>query len=338
MDTTRAKEILDKFAGKKIVVIGDIMLDRYIYGRVERLNPEAPVPILEAKKEKCVTGGAGNTAKNAAKLGASAVCVSVIGNDGAAEKLAKIAANEGYQTKLVEDKDRPTIEKNRYIVNTQQMLRVDYEERREVPGEIEEKLINAIREALQGAAGVVVSDYAKGVITERVSESIMAEVKKSGIPLMADVKPSHINYFTGATYISPNRKEAHEFLGFNQHDNCGRDAADLAKLLRETFQTNVFLTLGADGIYVLGEGEAGEQVPQKYVAADEVLDTSGCGDTVAATVLLAKLAGATNVEAADLANAAAAAAAHKIGAAAVSPQEVLEILENHLSKVVGSRL
>lgn len=329
MNLQRAKEIIAGFSSQNILVIGDVVLDRYIYGKVERLNPEAPVPILHAREEKCATGGAGNTAKNAAVLGVRATCIGVTGSDDIAGRLEQQAKEEGYNPILTCDSSRPTIQKIRYIVGTQQMLRVDYEEIKDVTGDIEEQIIGAIQKAAADATGIVVSDYAKGVITERVSQAIMSVAKSRGIPVMADVKPSRINYFTGATYVSPNRKEAHEFLGLNPFENGGKGPEELSKMLLETFNTTVFLTLSEQGMYVLGKEGNGQQVPQVYVKSDEVLDPSGCGDTAALTILLAKLAGAEDVEAADLANAAAAVVAHKIGSVGLSQEELIDIMVHH---------
>ncbi|MDP3996935.1 MAG: bifunctional ADP-heptose synthase [Candidatus Andersenbacteria bacterium] len=329
MELSRAKELINQFAGKCVLVVGDVFLDRYIYGKVERLNPEAPVPILLAQEEKKATGGAGNTAKNLAMLGAQTILIGVSGEDDVADEVAETAGKEGYDLKPVRDKERSTIDKTRFIVKTQQILRVDYEEASDVSGEVEEKLIAAIREAAKEADGVLVSDYAKGVVTEKVAEAVQVVCKENNLPLMADVKPSRINYFTNATYLSPNRKEAHEFLGLNQFDGGGKDKEELAALLHETFGATIFLTLSDQGIYVFDGGGEGEHIPQDYVKSNDVLDPSGCGDTVAAVVLLAKLGGAEDAEAADLANAAAAVVAHKIGSAGTTGAEVIDLLTHY---------
>ncbi len=325
----RAKEITSSFAGKNILVVGDIFLDRYIYGVVERLNPEAPVPILHAKREKNATGGAGNSAKNAAMLGATTTCIGVVGSDESADLLERSANDEGYTPILVRNKNTATIVKKRYIVGSQQLLRVDYENLMELPSEIEDRLIAEITTKAATADAIIVSDYAKGTITEPVAHALMKCMKERGIPMMVDVKPSRVSYFTGATYMSPNKKEAHEYLGINQHENGGKRAHELAATVSSSFDTTVFLTLGNEGMYVQDKKGAGDYVPTIYIQDDEVVDTSGCGDTAAASILLSMLSGATLSEAAEIGNAAGATVARKTGAVGITIEELLYTISEH---------
>lgn len=320
----RVIQLVGKFPSHRILVVGDVMIDRYVIGQVERLNPEAPVPILHAKSEHRATGGAGNTAKNAAALGATATLVSVAGADRASEELEAAAAEEGYRAVLVKDSSRPTVEKKRYIVSSQQMLRVDHEATHDITGAVEEQVVAAIHEAAKTADAIIVSDYAKGILTAAVAEAVMTAAATYKIPVMADVKPSHINRFKGVTYISPNRKEAHEYLGLNQHLQGGCSREELASRLHATFETNVFLTLSQDGMYIFSKDTTGIHVPQIHRV--EVADTSGCGDTAAVAIVLAKLCGASDVEAAEIGNAAGAVIATKIGAVALSQEELLQAL------------
>lgn len=325
--TNRVTDLVGRFADQKLLVIGDVVLDRYVFGKVERLNPEAPVPVLHAKKEASATGGAGNTAKNAAMLGATTTLISVVGNDQTASEIKAAAEREGYRAVLIQDPSRPSIEKKRYLVGSQQMLRVDYEETHNVEGAVEDQLIAAINEHAQQATGILVSDYAKGVVTEKVAQAIMAAANQQNIPVMADVKPSHIPFFTGVTYISPNRKEAHEYLGLNQHIQGGRSKEELAAMLFDSFKTNVFLTLSEEGMFLLTSEVSGVHVPQVHVI--EVADPSGCGDTAAVGLLLAKLVGGTDIEAAQLANAAAAVVAQKTGSVGLTPAELVDMITHH---------
>jgi len=324
IDAKRAEELVSQFAGKRVLVIGDVVLDRYVSGVVERINPEAPVPILHAKEDSFATGGAGNTAKNAAQLGAVATLISVVGDDASAQDVRRAAEQEGYAATLIADPSRPTIEKKRYLVGGQQMLRVDFEERHEITGQIEIGVIDAVREAAEKADIIIVSDYAKGVVTEAVSQAIMSTAKQNNLPVMADVKPARARHFKGATYMSPNRKEAHEYLGLSEHDNGGLDYQDIAKRVNEELETNAFLTLSEDGMYIYSE-DTQQHVPQDHQI--EIADTSGCGDTTATAICLAKLAGATDEEAAVMGNAAGAMNATKVGAQAVTPEELLQMLD-----------
>ncbi len=325
----RAKEITAAFAGKKILVVGDIVLDRYIYGVVERLNPEAPVPILHAKKEENATGGAGNSAKNAATLGAQVVCVGIVGNDEAADVVERSANSEGYSPVLIRNKNTATIVKKRYVVGSQQLLRVDYEEAMDISGEVEDRLIQEITKQAEGVDAIIVSDYAKGTISQPVAHALMQCMKDKGIPMMVDVKPSRVSYFTGATYMSPNKKEAHEYLGLNEHENGGKKAHELAAMVSSSFDTTVFLTLGREGMYIQDKGGAGDYIPTIYIKDDEVVDTSGCGDTAAAAIMLSMLSGATLSEAAELGNAAGSAVARKTGAVGITQEELLHTISEH---------
>lgn len=324
MDSQQANTIVNGFSKKRLLIVGDIMIDRYVLGEVERLNPEAPVPVLRAGKETVSTGGAGNAAKNAAALGAKTVLVGVIGDDVAGQDVRDATEAEGYRAVLVTDTSRPTTQKRRYIVKGQQMLRVDWEEVGDVSDDIQEQLVAAIKKEAKGVDAIVVSDYAKGVVTPAVAQAILDIAKEENIPVMADVKPSRIGNFCGVTYISPNRKEAHEYLGLNEHERGGKSKEELAQTLRKQFETSVFLTLSADGMFVHTNESDGIHVPQAHNIT--IADTSGCGDTAAVVLLLAKLVGATDVEAAELGNAAGAVIATKIGAAALTQEELLDMV------------
>lgn len=327
MTPERIKEILSQFNGKKVLVVGDIFIDHYVHGVVERLNPEAPVPILEAREEHDATGGAGNTAKNIAMLGADTAVIGVVGKDAAADRYKEIAEREGYRPVVIEDISRPTTQKIRHVTNSQQLLRVDYEVRSNVSAEVEDEILEAIKHEIEnGVDAILVSDYAKGVVTERVAKTIM-EAKANGVFVAADIKPSRAGYFVGVNFISPNRKEAHEILGFNQHEQDGKEAKELAHLLQEKMQCDVYVTLAGGGVYVLAKDGFEAHIPQEHVV--EVFDPSGAGDTSAATMTLAYLAGATPEEIAVLSNAAGAVVVQKVGSVGLTQEELLDMLTHH---------
>ncbi len=324
MEKSRIEEILHQFSGKKVLVVGDVVIDHYVYGVVERLNPEAPVPILAAQEESDATGGAGNTAKNLAMLGADTRLIGVVGNDTAAEKYKDLAKNEGYTPIVISDASRPTTQKARYLVGSQQLLRVDHEKTHNVSSEIEEELITAIQnEAEQGIDAILISDYAKGVVTQRVAEAIL-ELKSKGILIAADIKPSRAPFFSGVDFVTPNRKEAHEILGFNMHEQGGKNPQELAKGLSEKLNTNVYLTLSADGVYVYTKDGFESHLPQDH--QPEVFDPSGAGDTVAAVAALSILAQASPEEVAVLMNASGAVVVQKVGSVGVTQDEILQML------------
>lgn len=327
MNQERAHDLIAKFRDQRVLVVGDIVLDRYVHGIVERLNPEAPVPVLSVREESETTGGAGSVAKNVAALGARTVLISVVGDDPKASRLEEAARREGYQSRLIRDSSRPTIEKLRYLVNNQQLLRVDREETVDISPELEEKLIEIIlREVRDGIDGIIVSDYAKGVITEKIARAVLDMAAEHDVLVAADVKPSRAPYFMGAAFVSPNVKEAHEYLGMNPYEREALSWDALAKGVFRKMCSDVYLTLGPQGMYVFCGGKSGRHVPQDHVV--EVFDVTGAGDAAVATLLLAQLAGANETEAAELGNAAGAIVVGKIGTIGVGAEE-LENMVTH---------
>lgn len=316
---------VDKFSQFKVLVVGDVILDQYVFGKVERINPEAPVPILHAQSEKIMTGGAGNVAKNAAGLGAHTTLIGVIGEDEAAKSVSMAAAQENYVLQAVVDAKRPTVRKVRYLVRSQQMLRVDFEETHDVSATVEKKMIDHIQAAAEEVDAILISDYAKGAMTKNVVEAILSVANKRNIMVAADVKPSRAAFVRHVDFISPNLKEAHEFLGLNPLEHETRSQAELAHMLQEKMKADVFLTLGAGGMYVVTD-TVDEQVGQKHVV--EVFDVSGAGDTAIVTLLLSRLAGASPTECAEIANAAGAVVVGKVGSVGLTPAELKNML-NH---------
>lgn len=326
MNHQRAQEIINNFPSQRILVVGDVVLDQYIRGTVERINPEAPVPILHAHRETEQSGGAGNTAKNVAALGAQAILVGLTGKDAFVESLTSAIKAEGYTAELIADDSRPTTRKIRYIASSQQMLRVDYEETHQLETTYEDALCTAIIKQAKRADGIIVSDYDKGVITKRVTETIMNCAREHNLPVAVDAKPTHAPWFVGATFISPNLKEARTFLGLDPFGHDQHDWRELATRLHEKMKAGVYMTLSADGIYVLTDKVNGEHVAQAHHV--EVADTSGAGDTATAVLLLALLSGATEIEAAELANAAGAVVVGKLGAVGVTSAELLKTISS----------
>lgn len=317
---------IDKFKDFSVLVVGDVMLDHYVAGKVERLNPEAPVPVLHAQEEKDATGGAGNVAKNVSTLGANATLVGVVGKDETAKILRNAAEREGYVMKAVEDSSRPTVRKARFMVGSQQLLRVDWEDTSNVTEAVEKKVIEHIQVAVEEADAIIISDYAKGVVTKQVAAAALAAGKKRGILVAADIKPSRAKFVVGASLISPNMKEGYEFLGINPLEHGQMEQQEVAAQLNEKMKTDVYLTLGAGGVYVKTSKGVSEQVPQEHVA--QVFDVSGAGDTFIVAVTLALLAGAPEVEAARIGNAAAAVAVGKVGSVGVAKEELLAMIEH----------
>lgn len=319
----RAMALIEAFAGKCILVVGDVMLDHYVEGKIDRVNPEASVPLLDVEKTESRSGGAGNVAKNVAALGARAVVVGVVGSDQTAEELRAAAKHEGYDPRFIVDKSRPTTRKMRFLTATQPLLRVDHEERRDVDQAIEDELIAVGRRFIPDRVdGIIISDYAKGVVTERVGKEIVQLANNRQIPVAGDAKPARLSFVKGATLVSPNLKEAHEFAAL--YDQKELEIEALAKWISEKLDTTACITLGADGMYVQEGSGAGAHILQEH--RKEVFDVSGAGDTAITALLLARLAGATFTEAATLANAAGAVAVSQVGSVGVKADELRDMI------------
>jgi len=326
----RAEQLITAFSGKKIVVIGDIVVDHYVHGRVDRINPEAPaVPLIDVQEEEERTGGAGNVAKNLAQLGAHTTLLGVVGDDELAERVLALTQREGYTARLLRDASRPTIKKVRFVVNSQQLLRVDYEKTEAISRQLEDELLAYVTEAVtEGIDGMIISDYAKGTITQRVATECIALARQHNTPIAADVKLSRVGFIKQATFISPNLKEAKAFaaaLGAKHAE--AMSPYDLAKHLHEALDTVSCITLSADGMFIYASADEQGHVPPK--PAREVFDNSGAGDTAIAVLLLARVAGATYMEAGQLANAAGAFVVGKVGTVGLSQEDVHTMVCDH---------
>ena len=290
----------------KIAVIGDVLLDKYTIGSVHRINPEAPVPIIHIKEERFGPGGAGNVAANLAKLGAEVDLFGIVGSDENTHILNTVLKQWRINSKLIIDDTRPTIVKQRFIADGQQLLRADYEQ----TDTIGDHHINKIKAEFGNYEAIIISDYAKGMICE----DLMDFLKKYPLPIMADVKPKNIDLFKGVSFIFPNIEECFA-ISREQHDISGAQ-----KIARE-YDTEVILTRGSKGIaYIHQEGE-----PLLFAAQTrEVSDVSGAGDTVIATFTFLYCQGEAIEDCVHLANKAAGIAVSKIGCYQVSNTDLYD--------------
>jgi D-glycero-beta-D-manno-heptose-7-phosphate kinase len=325
----RAQAVSRAFAGAPILVIGDAMLDRFIAGRVTRISPEAPVPVVAFEHEMQRIGGAANVAHNLTALGARATLVAVTGVDDAAETLARECRDAGIAPSLVGDRSRRTTTKVRIVTErNQQVARIDYESDIEISGDIEQRVIAEVQKHAPHAAAIVVSDYLKGCITRRVVEAAVSEAGRTGVPMLVDPKIPHIDYYAGATLVTPNHHEAETATHLRIRSEA--EARNAARRFRELARCQgVLMTRGDQGMWLLTEQAEG-QLP---TSAREVSDVTGAGDTVIATMTLALAAGATPAEAARLANEAAGIAVGRFGPATVSVDELLRAVS--LSAALG---
>jgi D-beta-D-heptose 7-phosphate kinase/D-beta-D-heptose 1-phosphate adenosyltransferase len=319
LDPERAARITAGFGGAPVVVIGDAMLDRFIVGRVTRISPEAPVPVVAFDHEMHRMGGAANVAHNIAALGGSVTLIAVTGHDEAAASLTAACREAGIAPLLLGDAVRPTTTKVRIVTERNlQVARIDYEVDTEIDGEVESRVIAEIQKHAAHAAAIVVSDYLKGCVTRKVMQTAVAVAVERSIPLLVDPKIPHIDYYAGATLITPNHHET-EFA-VQRRVRSQEEARDAARLFRDRTRCGgVLMTRGDQGMWLLA-GDAEGHLP---TSAREVADVTGAGDTVIATVALALGTGATAVEAARLANEAAGIVVGKFGPATISVAELL---------------
>lgn len=309
---------ISRFRDARVLVFGDVMLDRFIYGRVSRMSPEAPVPVLEVERELDVPGGAANVACNIASLGGKATVVGVIGDDAWGKVLsARIEEISDVASHLVVVPSRPTTCKVRYSAGRQQILRADIEERSSVA---EEALIEAFRNQLPNADAVVLSDYAKGVLSDRVIAEAIALARAAGKPTIADPKSAIMRRYDGATLVTPNRGEAAAATRITGEGDAQTAEAAQAILSDAPNTPAVLITRGPLGMTLLERGRPVRHFP---ATAREVFDVSGAGDTVVATLALGLASGLDIPGAVYAANLAAGVAVTKVGTASVTPQELL---------------
>jgi D-beta-D-heptose 7-phosphate kinase/D-beta-D-heptose 1-phosphate adenosyltransferase len=311
------REAVDKIAGCRAVVVGDVMVDEYLCGEVSRVSPEAPVPVLEPRATEYRLGGAANTAANVRALGGSVTLVGVVGRDDAAQVLVDRLRDRGIAPELVVDADRPTTLKTRVVAQQQQIVRIDREARHPISGTVAEDLRRRIDLALPAAHVLVLSDYAKGVVTSEVAKHAIAAARGVKIPIVVDPKQLDFRVYAGATVLTPNLRE----LGAAAPD-MSVDAAS-EHLLSQLGGAAVLVTRGADGMTLFRSDHAPIHVT---AAAKEVFDVTGAGDTVVAALALALAAGVTLEQAVELANFAAALAVGKRGTSSITAAELAAVL------------
>jgi D-glycero-beta-D-manno-heptose-7-phosphate kinase len=313
------RDLPGRLAGHTVLIVGDLMLDHFVFGRVERISPEAPVPVVRFDHEEYRLGGAANVAHNVAALGGRVEIVGLVGNDPDAERLrADLGRLSIGPRGIVVDPDRCTTRKLRVVtMRNQQVARIDYEEDREVGGTVEAALIDRIDGLVDSADAILISDYLKGGVSAAVAAAAIAAGGRRGVPVLVDPKVPHIDYYSGATVITPNHHEA-EAITF-MRIRTSEDAMAAASSFRERAACeSVLITRGEQGMTLLGpDGHA--ELPAE---AREVADVTGAGDTVIATMTLALAAGSTMVDAARLANRAAGIAVGKFGPATVTIDEL----------------
>ena len=328
LSTSRARQILSAATETRVLVVGDVMLDQFIWGGVSRISPEAPVPVVDFSRESFMPGGAANVARNLVSLATPTELFGAIGNDDAGRKLQKILGEQNIGcTGLVKSSARHTSIKTRIVAHQQQVVRIDRETRDHLNGQLTSSLIAGLKLKLSTADAVIVGDYGKGVVTQPLLNEIKSLCRERGVWLSLDPKPVHHLNLSNLSLITPNRKEAFELAALPDDTRNANPLADknlmlvAERLLKELNPVLLLITLGELGMLLCQRGQKPFHIP---TVAQEVFDVSGAGDTVIATFTLAVAAGASPVEAAILSNHAAGIVVGKRGTATTTPEELVK--------------
>ena len=324
---SRVRQLLSAASRARVTVLGDVMLDQFLWGTVARISPEAPVPVVEFERESFIPGGAGNVARNLAHLGVATELLGVSGHDDPARRLHRLLTLDGVGCSgLLAASNRATSIKTRIVAHRQQVVRVDRESRGDIDDKTAARLMAALANSLRRADALLLGDYAKGVITQPLLDETRRLCRARGIWLSVDPKPSHLLDLSGLSLLTPNRKEAFELAGLPDERHGAEPSRDPGlrrvadKLLADLQPAVLLITLGEQGLLLCQRGQKPFHVP---TAAREVFDVSGAGDTLIASFTLAIVAGASPVEAAFFSNHAAGVVVGKIGTATVTPGELL---------------
>lgn len=319
------KKITTQFSSKKIIVLGDVMIDKYIWGKVNRISPEAPVQIVDVEKETQVPGGAANVANNIAAFGAEPLLIGVVGRDNAKAGLVYELKKREITCSLIED-DRPTTQKVRVMGHNQQLLRIDYETKQEITKNVEKKIVEVMQKNLKRYEAVIISDYAKGIITKSLMDSVVKMCREQKKIIIVDPKTKNPHMYEGVDYITPNTKEAEMLSG--REARTDDELLNIGNYLVGETKANILITRGEKGMAMF-EREKNRVIfmPTK---AKQVVDVTGAGDTVVAAFALSMCSGANSKEAMIIANHAAGVSIGKVGTATVSLEELeIDIKEEY---------
>lgn len=320
LSSEHARALIAGMAGGRLLVLGDVMLDQFIVGRVSRISPEAPVPVVVFDREEFRAGGAANVALNARSLGGEVELVGLVGIDDAANRLRELlsAAEVRVHGLITDDRRRTTTKVRIVTTRNQQVARVDYETDDVARVAVEDAMIAQVESRVARANAMIVSDYLKGFVTRRLMAAVVAAGQEHGVPVLVDPKIPHLDYYAGASLVTPNHHEAE--TATNVRIRTEDDARRAAMIFRDRARSDgVLITRGEHGMWLTCNGVEGHL----SAAAREVSDVTGAGDTVVATLALAIAAGATMAEAARLANEAAGVVVGKFGPATVTPAELM---------------
>jgi D-beta-D-heptose 7-phosphate kinase/D-beta-D-heptose 1-phosphate adenosyltransferase len=321
MNKEKLKKIVDNFKGKKIIVIGDVMLDEYVFGKVSRISPEAPVPVVEVEKKVYQPGGAAYVASLIGYLSGVPYLISIVGEDTFGECIVKeLSKNNISSENILVDKSRPTTLKTRVIAHHQQLVRIDVENKNSIDKSLIERLINNFQKLVKYADGIIISDYAKGVIVPNLFMKVIEIAKKEKKIITVDPKPTYCLFYKGVTAITPNTQEVESSIKMNITDENMLNIAG-KKLLNRLNCSAVLITRGEHGMALFEKNKKPYFISTK---AKEVFDVTGAGDTVIATFTLSLCAGASFLEAAHISNYAAGVQVGKLGTAKITKEEIID--------------
>ncbi len=316
----RLKQVISQFHKTKVLVVGDLILDEFIWGNVSRISPEAPVPVVWVDSENFMPGGASNVANNIRSLGGEVHLVGVVGDDSRGETLQALLRKKGVHCEgIFVDKNRPTTQKTRVIAHHQQVVRIDREQLKPIPEPVLKQIIGFIHEQVESMDAVIIEDYGKGVIVPSLVQSIVKDAKKRKKIITVDPKETHFSYYRGVTALTPNHHEAASAVGFKIKDDETLEKAGRHMMKRLKCQS-VLITLGENGMAIFEDGKRMVKIP---TVAQEVFDVSGAGDTVISAFTLAAAGGASTIEAAHISNCAAGIVVGKVGVAVTTEEELL---------------
>ena len=326
MSESALSELISKIADSSVMVVGDIMLDRFVYGAVERISPESPVPVLAVSREDKMLGGAGNAISNLRGLGANATMIGVIGNDDDGAQVKELLDEQGVNSaSLIVEDNRPTITKTRFLAGHQQLLRTDYENKTTITDKTMNAVLGAVKSGIDKVGAIILSDYGKGMLRPDLITQIIDLAQSKNIPVIVDPKGTDFSIYKGASAVTPNKKELTEATQNHPVDTDENVTKAAQTLIEDCGIEAVIATRSGEGISVIENG----QDPVHLGGADiEVFDVSGAGDTVIATIAAAIAAGASLPDAAALANIAGSIVVTKVGTAPIRADELSDMLES----------
>ena len=325
----RLKELISNFHNAKVLVVGDLILDEFIWGSVSRISPEAPVPVVWVNSENFMPGGASNVANNIRSLGGEVFICGVVGNDSRGETLQAVLRKKGVNCDgIFADENRPTTQKTRVIAHHQQVVRIDREVLKPIPENILKNIVDFVRDRIRTVDALIIEDYGKGVIVPGLVREIVKLAKKHKKIITVDPKETHFSYYRGVTTLTPNHHEAATMVGFKVKDDATLEKAG-RKLLDKLKCRIALITLGENGMAIFEDGKKMVKIP---TVAQEVFDVSGAGDTVISAYTLALAGGASAIEAAHISNCAAGIVVGKVGVAVTTADELQARIKKEAGK------